>query len=356
MRWNRIFTHHPFFIRLFNWEYWSYNTIYGPVYIVFVWYCIRSGFRYFFSASNPSIANGGLLMEQKHEIYPLIPSPYYPACFLVKPGTDAATIQQQVAAHEFSFPLIAKPNIGMQGKAVKKVKNMDELLHYAQICPVDFLVQEFSPYKNEVGIFYHRMPNDQKGKVTGIVAKEPMKETGDGKSSLYQLICEVPRYILQMNQLTQIYGEGLLKVLPNGEEMILVPYGNHARGSKFLDWSDRIDDALISNMDALCKQINGFYYGRLDVMYNDWEDLRQGNNFHIIELNGAGADPTHMYDPRHSIFFAWKEIVRHWRYLYRISKMNHLAGAAYMTLKEGAAMFKANSALVKKLNDFGEKI
>lgn len=356
MRLNRIFTHHPFFIRLFNWEYWSFNTIYGPIYIVFVFLVIRSGFRYFFSASNPSIVNGGLLMEEKQNIYPLIPSAYYPAYFFVPMGTSASVIEKQFEETGFTFPVIAKPTVGMQGKAVKKVMSMDELQQYASLCTVDFMVQEFSPYKNEVGIFYHRIPTNEKGTVTGIVAKEPMKVTGDGISTLYQLICEVPRYLLQMNQLTQIYGEGLLKVLPKDEEMILVPYGNHARGSKFLDWTHKADARFIESIDNICQQVNKFYYGRLDVMYNDWDDLCDGKNFHIIELNGAGSDPTHMYDPKHSIFFAWKEIIKHWLILFRISRINHKNGVAYMSLKEGAAMFKANNELVRKLNAFGEKI
>lgn len=91
-------------------------------------------------------------------------------------------------------------------------------------------------------------------------------------------------------------------------------------------------------------------------MYNDWEALRSGKAFHIIELNGAGGDPTHIYDPKHSLFFAWKEIVRHWFILYRISAANHRLGVKYMTYTEGAAMFKANKQLVKKLNEFSDKI
>lgn len=295
-------------------------------------------------------------MENKHEIYPLIPRQYYPPFFLVKQGSDMHTMQSLLDQHQITFPLIAKPDIGMQGKGVKKIMNTGELLQYAQLCTVDFLVQQLSPFKHEVGIFYYRMPDAKTGTITGIVAKEPMKVKGDGISSLYQLVCKEPRYLLQMNQLTQIYGEGLLNVLARDEEMILVPYGNHARGSKFLDWTYKADALLIKNIDAVCKQINGFYYGRLDVMYNDWSDLAHGKNFHIIELNGAGADPTHMYDPRHSIFFAWKEIIKHWTFLYRVSKANYRKGTPYMSLKEGTAMFKANAELVKKLNDFGEKI
>ncbi len=356
MNLRKLFTHHPFFIRLFHWEYWSFNTIYGLIYPVFAWYCIRAGGKYFFSAANPAITNGGFLMEEKQDIYPLIPSQYYPAFIFVKAGTAVEVIENEIAAHQFSFPLIVKPSIGMQGKAVKKIINTEELKHYASICTVDFLVQQLSPYQHEVGIFYYRFPGAELGTVSGIVAKESMKVTGDGESTLYQLICEQPRYILQMKALQQMHGAGLQTVLKKGEEMILAPYGNHARGSKFLDWTDKADEIFSKHIDAVCKQIDGFYYGRLDVMYNDWDDLRNGKNFHIIELNGAGSDPTHMYDPKHTVFFAWKEIIRHWKVLFRISKLNHERGYSYMSFKDGKEMFRGNNLLVKQLDAVAEKL
>lgn len=356
MKLSRIFTHHPFFIRLLHWEYWSFDTVYGILYPFYAWLCVKAGIKYFFSASNPTIANGGFLMEQKHEIHPLIPAHLYPAYFLVPVNTSIKEIVQQIEQHQFSYPLIAKPNIGMQGKAVKKIKNEEEMKHYVEVCTVDFLVQQLSPYKHEVGIFYVRIPGEEKGRITGIVAKEPMRVVGNGVSTLYQLIMEEPRYILQINALQQMHGVALQKVLVKEEEMILAPYGNHARGSKFLDWSHKIDEQLTKNIDDVCQQINGFYFGRMDIMYNSWEDLLSTNNFHIIELNGAGSDPTHMYDPKHSLFFAWKEIVKHWKLLYRISKINHVNGHPYMSIKDGQAMFKANKALVKKLDDLAKKI
>lgn len=356
MKLKRIITHHPFFIKLLHWEYWSFNTVYGLIYPIYAWLCVRAGFRYFFSASNPTITNGGFLMEQKHEVYPLIPAYLYPACFLVKTGTGGEVILKKIEEYQFSFPLIAKPNIGMQGKGVKKIKDKDELIHYATVCTVDFLVQQLSPYTHEVGIFYVRMPNEENGRVTGIVAKEPMTVVGNGVSTLYELIMEEPRYILQMNALQQMHGASLQKVIAKGEEVILAPYGNHARGSKFIDWSSKINEPLSKNIDAVCKQINGFYFGRLDIMYNKWDDVENTSHFHIIELNGAGSDPTHIYDPSHSLFFAWKEIIRHWFLLWRVSKQNHRKGHPYMTLKEGAGMFSKNKQLVQQLDALAKKL
>ena len=46
-----------------------------------------------------------------------------------------------------------------------------------------------------------------------------------------------------------------------------------------------------------------YYSGRLDIRYNTLDELKPGNNFSIIELNGAGSEPTHIYDPTHFVFF-----------------------------------------------------
>jgi hypothetical protein len=80
--------------------------------------------------------------------------------------------------------------------------------------------------------------------------------------------------------------------------------------------------------------------------------LKQGKNFSIIELNGAGSEPTHMYDPKHSIFFAWKEIIRHWNILARISRINHrLLKKPYMNISAGLEMLKANKRYVKLISE-----
>ena len=147
----------------------------------------------------------------------------------------------------------------------------------------------------------------------------------------------------------KLYGEKLNDVLAAGEIKELVPYGNHARGAKFIDDSHLIDQKLTETIDNICQHIDGFYYGRLDVRFRSWEDLREGRNFSIIELNGAGSEPTHIYDPRHNLFFAWKEIIRHWIILWKISRLNHKKGIPYLTTKEGWKMLKDNKAFDKTL-------
>ena len=68
-----------------------------------------------------------------------------------------------------------------------------------------------------------------------------------------------------------------------------------------------------------------------------------------MEVNGAGSEPTHIYDPAHSIFFAWKEIIRHWVILFRISVANHRLGHSYLSFSEGLHMFRKDKSDSKML-------
>ncbi|SDH78674.1 NRDE family protein [Mucilaginibacter sp. P25] len=344
----RFFGLRRFLIRLFNWEYWSLNMFYAPVMFYWFWLSFKARSFFFFSTANPLIENGGFTLESKASIYNLIPQQYYPKTILFKTKTDFRQIKSVIKDKNFDFPLIAKPDIGGRGVQVKLVHNEVELLEYTQQIRVDFLVQEYIKYKSEVGIFYYRLPGEAKGQVTGIVGKEFLALTGDGKHTMMELIIKEPRYLLQLPVLIDTYGDELKQVLPIGKSKTLVPYGNHARGAKFIDLSHLITDELTDAIDDICRQIPGFYFGRLDVMYNTWDELCRGKNLSIIELNGAGSEPTHIYDPKHSIFFAWYEIIRHWKLLYRVSKLNKQQKSInYMTHKQGITMLKNNTEYLK---------
>ena len=341
-----------FIHKLTHWEYWPFDVVYIPIYFVWFYYAAKARSFFFFNAANPRIKNAGFLMESKKEIYDIIPDQYIPKTLFFKDGTNAAEILQAVAASGISFPCIAKPDIGGKGRGVEKIYALEDIAGYATKIKMDFLVQEFIAYPEEVGIFYCRMPDEPDGFISGIVAKEFLIVKGDGTSTLTQLIEKDPRYHFQLSALQKIYGEGLNEVLEKDALKNLVPYGNHARGAKFIDVSHWADAAFTKTWDAIFKEIPEFYFGRLDIMYSHVEDLKVGKNFSIVELNGAGSEPTHIYDPRHSLFFAWKEIARHLKLLCAISIKNHQRGFRYLTVKEGMQMFKENRAVMKNLDKF----
>src|SRR5258708_34374610 len=110
-----------------------------------------------------------------------------------------------------------------------------------------------------------------------------------------ELLKKDKRFVLQLPFLKKSYDKKLETILLKDEEYLLVPYGNHARGAKFIDISNLIDKQLTDTMDGVCKEIPYFYFGRMDIKYNTWEELKEGKNFSIIEVNDAGSETTHIY-------------------------------------------------------------
>jgi hypothetical protein len=332
----------PFWIRLFHWEYWNFQVIYIPIYPIFLFLCLRARSFFFFSASNPTIRNGGFLGESKKDIYELVPSAMQPGTLFFPRGSRPEWVLEKLKLAGFHFPLIGKPDMGGKGRGIKKLENEAEVKNYATASETDFHIQEFIPFEKEYGIFYYRYPGEKNGRISGIVRKEFLKVIGDGRKNIQDLLKSDPRAILQLQQLRKQAPEMLQKVIHENEVFTVVPYGNHARGALFIDDSSSINRKLEETIDGICKQIPGFYYGRLDIRFVSREMLEAGKLFYIVEVNGAGSEPTHIYDPRHSLFFAWREIIRHWIILFKISRANHRLGYPYLGFSEGKQMFKTD--------------
>ena len=339
----------PFWIRLLHWEYWSFNVIYIPIYPVFIFLCLRARSFFFFAAANPKIKNGGFLGESKKDIYALVPEELQPKTLFFQTGTKPETVLEALYLSGFHFPLIGKPDIGGRGRGVKKLDHAGAVIHYAAVSGFDFHIQEYIRYEKEAGIFYYRFPDQSIGNISGIVNKEFLKIRGDGKQNIRDLLKIDPRAILQIPQLEITEREMLDRVIPEHEVFTVSPYGNHARGALFLDDSESANTALLSVMEKVCRQIPEFYFGRLDIRYESRELLEQGKSFSVLEVNGAGSEPTHIYDPRHSIFYAWKEIIRHWIILFKISRANHRLGYRYLSFSEGVQMFRKDKSDSKML-------
>lgn len=335
--------------KITHWEYWPFACIYYPIYPVWFYYTLKARSFFFFNAANPSIKNGGMAMESKKGIYDLIPAAYYPKTILIQNKEAISMVAKRMHEAGIKFPCIAKPDIGMKAYAVENITNEQELANYHHKMPFDYLVQELISFENEIGIFYVRKPNEAHGEITGIVGKEFLSIIGNGQDSILNLISKYPRSSFQLPVLKKQYSSYLQTILNKDEKFILVPFGSHTRGSKFIDITHLSNPKLLQTINSICTQIPGFYFGRLDIRYANFDDLSDGKNFSIIEVNGAGSEPTHIYDPEHSLFFAWKEIIRHWKLLYKISAMNHAKGHRYLSYKEGMEMIKANNLVTNTL-------
>ncbi len=339
--------------KLTHWEYWPFQVIYAPISLLWLYYAIRAGSLFFFNTVNPSIRNGGFIMGSKRKIYDLIPQEFYAKTVFIAEGTPDAALEEIREKQGLRYPLIAKPDIGLRGNAVKKIHSAEELKTYNRQSGFDYLIQEFITLPYEIGIFYIRLPGEREDRITGIVSKELLTVTGDGISPIRTLLRQTPRHQLQLKAIAKEYGDLLDHILQKNEKRVLVPYGNHARGARFTDCSHMISEGITKVINDMCTQIPGFYYGRLDLMFNSVEELENGKNFMVVELNGAMSEPTHIYDPGHSLIFAWKELARHITYMYKISKINHRSrGLPYLSYRKGVRELYAHFIQNRKIAGF----
>jgi hypothetical protein len=332
------------YIKIFNWEYWPMWLVYLPSGFYFIYLCVKARSFCFFSAANPSIETGGMIFESKWDIFKLIPKQYYPGTIIIQEKENITAAISKMHEAGIHFPVVAKPDRGERGWCVEILKSSSDLQNYLSKYPIDFLVQEYIDYPMELSIFYYRHPAATNGKVTSVTCKEYLKVTGDGQSALYDLITKHDRALLQLEKLQQIATLDFNRILKKDEIQILMPFGNHVRGAMFIDYCNTIDTKLDTIFDNISKQIDGFYFGRYDIKCKSIEELKQGKYFSILELNGSGAEPAHIYQPGFSFWKAQSVIIKHYRMMYDAAKANHKKGVPYLSL----SCFRAIAAAQKK--------
>ncbi len=318
-------------IRLLEWEYWPTLAFYWPMLLIGPLLALRSRHPCFFTAANPGLFAGGLGLESKMATLRMIPSAWRPRTLLVQAGGDTKVLSERLAEAGIVYPLVAKPDLGYRGMAVKKVDTPEELLAHLREHAVPFLLQEFLDYPTEIGVLYYRDPKTGSGRVSSLTLKNFLFVTGDGRSTVRQLMRREDRALRQIGRLER-EDPGLLDRVPGkGERFQVSIVGNHAKGTAFLNGNRLIDEALRARMEEIARPLAGFHYGRFDIKCASLDDFKRDGDFRIIEVNGVCSEPTHIYDAQQNSYFdALGAIIRHWRLIRRIAAANHRRGVAYL--------------------------
>lgn len=340
------------FKRLTHWELWNFYLLYAPISPIWFWYCLRSRSFWFFSSSNPSITFGGFEGEGKKEMYDQLPTHLVPRTIYIMHDLPFEEVLRQVEAAGFRYPFIVKPDVGMKGILFRKIENEEQLQKYHERIPVEYIVQDLVELPVEVSVFYYRFPDQQKGTVSGFIHKELLQVKGDGVSTLEELIRQHPRARFRMEEMQHRHGHRFDRVIPEHEIFYLSYAGNHNRGAHFTNLHREINEDIHRVFDELSHYTKYFYYGRYDIKTTSIEDLKQGKNFLILEYNGCGAEPNHIYDCGMGLLDAYREILKHWRALYRISRHNHRNGTPYWSFKRGWNFLKESRKHFKMLEKF----
>jgi hypothetical protein len=338
--------------KITHWELWPFNLIYAPLGFVWLYYAFKARAIWFFTPTNPTLEFAGFEGESKKEMYEQLPQEYYPKTLFVNAKANFDGLKENLNAAGFTYPFIAKPAIGMQGMMFRKLDNEAQLKMYHDHIPVEYLIQDLVDMPMEFSVFHIRYPGQTKGKVTGFILKEYLHVDGDGKHTLIELIQQHPRAQHREDEMRHKHAEHLDYVVPAGQKYILSIAGNHNRGARFINLHKQIDQQLCDVFDKISNAAGQFYYGRYDLKCTSIEDLKAGKNISILEYNGAGAEPNHIYDCGMSYFRALKEIIMHWEDMYQIGKINHQNGVPYWSYIRGQRHFNKARRFFKVLRQY----
>ena len=262
-----------------------------------------------------------------------------PKTIILPEGRSPDQLQCLMEQNGLNFPVIAKPDRGMRGKGIQKIDSLEELANFN--CEgFTYLLQEFKDYKQEVGLFMFKHPETDQWILSSAMQREFPYVTGDGQSTLEQLIRKKPRTFLQLERWRTEGKLPLKDIIEKGEKIILDKIGNHRLGTKFMDRQNKISPKLEAAMGKVCEQIEGLEYCRLDIVFNSWEQLASLKDLSIIEINGANSEPAHVYDPSHSIFYAWKNLLYHFRMQYYIARKAEKRGEKALSRKQAIQLLK----------------
>jgi hypothetical protein len=311
--------------KIFNWEFWPSFMFYLPLVPYACYLALKSRSVGFFLAANPGIQESGNGLESKYSTLLKFPNQYRPNTIFVQKNSAIEQTINSLKLKNILFPLIAKPDIGFRGLLVKKIYNIDELNAYlTKYNSINLLIQEYIDLPNECGIFYIKNLNNNSGEVTSLTLKKYLSVIGNGTDTLKSLILKNNRSKNYAELMFSLHKEKLENIIQINEEFILSTIGNHAKGTQFINGNYLISSKLNNMIHDLSQSIVGWNYGRLDIKYHNFNDLVNGKNFKIIELNGIISEPTHIYDAEKGTYFsALKNIAKHWKYLQKIAVENH---------------------------------
>ena len=319
-------------MRVVKWEFWPAWLFYSPITLFCLWFGLRYRGFALPAIANVNQKNGGIIGESKIAILEqlLKTSPESTAeSYLIGAGTPEerlGNVRKLFEENGLCFPFVLKPDVAQRGAGFRKIESFEQARQYLASVSLPLILQSYAPGPREAGIFYYRFPQEETGHIFAITRKQFPIVVGDGRHSLRELIEREPRASLIAETYLQRFAASADDVLRLGEQLRLVEAGNHCQGCIFAEGGDLYSEELRVAIDRISRNLPGFFVGRYDVRYETDEQLRAGEGFTIVELNGAGSEATNIYDERNSLWSAYATLYRQWSLVYRIGAANRDRG------------------------------
>jgi hypothetical protein len=156
---------------------------------------------------------------------------------------------------------------------------------------------------------------------------------GDGHSTVAELIRKDPR--ASWKSRCHLGGDpahlGLgpqdLSRVPGDSEIVRLAFiGSIRVGGLYRDARAMITPGLSRRFDAIARSMPEFYFGRFDVRFESIERLQAGEDFSIIEINGAGSEAIHAWDPEVPLGRVYRELFDTQSMMFAIAAANRARG------------------------------
>lgn len=311
------------------------------------------------SVANPNIECGGFRGESKmsylEQISPKLRCWVVPSRRLtLSRGFDTpqrlASVMQEIEGAGLAFPLVAKPDIGSQGYGVRLLRGAEDLAAYLKEFPTgeSIILQRYIPWEGEAGVHYIRRPGESQGAIFSLGFRCFPHVIGDGHSRLGTLIDRDPRTRRMARRHRKVAGAELLRVPAAGEMVRLSLLGSVRVGAFYYDGAAHITPALTARIDEISRTMPEFYFGRYDIRFKSIDALRRGEDFQILEMNGASAEALHIWDPEQTVGETYRVLFEQFRLLYEIGAHNRARGHRPISLTGFLALQWRESRLVRR--------
>lgn len=338
--------------RLVEWEFWPLPVFYAPVVLRVLWLGLRHRSLTLFTAANPGMpAGGGFIGESKSEILSRLDAGWV-ARFRRLPDGDAAARRRAVGAfmddHGIGFPLVLKPDQGQRGDGVRIVRSDDDVRAYLESAAGAAIVQEYVAGK-ELGVFYVRLPDEDRGRVFAVTDKHLPEVVGDGERTLERLVLDDPRAVAMARAYFAALGGRRDEIPPAGQRVRLVEVGTHCRGAIFGDGDAYRTPAFEDAVERISRSFDGFFFGRYDIRAPSPEAFRDGRDLKVIEVNGVTSEATNIYDPKFRLWDAYGILFAQWRLAFEVGARNRDRGVEPASVGELLRMITAYRRRGKRL-------
>lgn len=277
------------------------------------------------SCANPAITTGGMVGEGKLEYLKIMGAQAMGATATttsaVAGGIESIDdVELAMKRAGLTYPVVVKPDLGWCGFGVRRIDDAFELMDYLDRYPRGerIVVQRWIRGSGEAGVFYMRRPGQQRGQVIGMLLRHFPRVVGDGVHTVAQLMAaDVRASRLGRDGASESCCDA--SVIPAAGQVVRIAVVASTRvGGMYEDGSALVTPALSHAFDAICNDMTDFHVGRFDVKFESLAALCAGTGFTIIEVNGAGSEAVHAWDPALTLRQAYRIIFDKQRRLFAI--------------------------------------